>query len=122
MHFQHWLNKFRCAFYGLWIGAAGQTSFRVHGIMTIAVAVLATLLRCSLMQWCILLLCIASVVSAEYFNSSLERLASALCKEHNPDVGAALDIASAGVLIISLVAALIGCLIFVTQMCNLSFG
>jgi diacylglycerol kinase len=112
---QHLINKFRCAGRGLLLGVRGQSSFAVHFSITVAVLIFATLLRCELWQWCTLLLCIALVLGLEYVNSAIERLAKGLCATQNEDVGAALDIASAAVLVASIIAAVIGGLIFVTQ-------
>lgn len=116
---QHWMNKFRFAGRGLLEGVRGQTSFTVHFAVALVVIIAAMLLRCEMWQWCVLLLCIAQVLSLEYINSALERLAKGLCTTHNDDVGAALDIASAAVLVASLIAVVIGGLIFVSQFLQL---
>lgn len=112
---QHWMNKFRCAGRGLLLGARGQSSFVAHFAIAALVALVAALLRCELWQWCTLLLCIALVFGLEYINSAIERLAKGLCTVHNEHVGAALDIASAAVLIASIIAVVIGVLIFISQ-------
>ena len=112
---QHWINKFRCAGRGLIVGAHGQSSFAAHLVVIGLVLVLATLLQCSIVQWCILLLCIAVVLGLEYANSAFERLAKGLCTTHNEHVGAALDIAAAAVLVASLISVIIGLLIFISQ-------
>jgi undecaprenol kinase len=116
---QHWIDKFRCAGRGLVLGAHRQSSFAVHLLIAAAVLVAAAALRCELWQWCMLLMCIAWVLSLEYANSALERLAKGLCSTHNKDVGAALDIASAAVLIASMFAAVIGAAIFGVQIWRL---
>ncbi len=113
---QHWINKFRCAGRGLLLGTRGQSSFAVHFAIAAMVVLLAFLLRCELWQWCILLLCIALVLATEYVNSAIERFAKGLCTTHNEDVGAALDIASAAVLTASIIAVVIGGLIFLSQL------
>jgi diacylglycerol kinase len=112
---QHWINKFRCAGRGLLLGVHGQSSFIVHFVVAAAVIVAAIGLRCELWQWCVLLLCIGLVKGLEYVNSAIERIAKGLCTTHNEDVGAALDIASAAVLTVSIVSVLIGALIFISQ-------
>jgi diacylglycerol kinase len=119
---QHWINKFRCAGRGLLLGVRGQSSFAVHFAVAAAVIVAAILLRCELWQWCTLLLCIALVLGLEYINSAIERLAKGLCTSHNEEVGAALDIASAAVLVVSLVSVVIGALIFVIQFLRIWWG
>lgn len=116
---QHWITKFRCAGRGLMLGTQGQSSFAFHFAITAIVLFLAALLRCELWQWCVLLICIALVLGLEYANSAIERLAKGLCSTHNEDVGAALDIASAAVLVVSIIAVVIGGLIFCAQFMQL---
>ena len=90
----------------------GQNSFGVHLAMAAAVVVMAGILRASLVEWCLLILSIAAVLAAELFNSAIERLAREVDREHNPNVGAALDIASGAVLVAAIGAAAVGSLIF----------
>ncbi len=111
----NWGNKFRCAFRGLGFGIAGQSSFYVHIPVAIAVLVLAALLKCSSIQWCVLILCIALVWSLELMNSAVEFLARGLCDHQNPWVGKALDTAAAAVLVGSMGSAVIGVIVFATQ-------
>lgn len=108
---QHWIQKFRNAFRGIWLGSLGETSFLVHALAAILVACIAFLLRCDIWEWCVLLLCIAMVMSLELMNSSIEFLAKGLCREENESVGKSLDIASGAVLCASIFASLIGLLV-----------
>jgi diacylglycerol kinase len=103
-----WTKKFADAFRGVALGVRGQSSFYVHFFMAAAVTVVAALLHVTLIEWCVLVLCIALVMTAEMFNSALERMAKAIDREHNPELGAALDIASAAVLVASLGAVVVG--------------
>jgi diacylglycerol kinase len=114
-----WYEKFRDAFLGVRSGIRGQNSFRVHIFMAIAVIIAATVIRMNMWQWCLLLLCIAGVLTAEMFNSALEHFAKAVEKDHNPQIGEALDTASAAVLFASLGAALVGSIIFLDRLWEL---
>ena len=71
----HWSNKFLFAFRGVRAGTRGQSSFRVHFVLSALVFVAALWLQVSLVEWCVLLLCIGSVLTAELFNSALESCA-----------------------------------------------
>lgn len=113
---RHWISKFRNAFRGVRLAMAGQSSFYVHLPMAGLVIALGIYLECSHWQWCILALCIALVITLEIINSAIETLAHALCPDHHPAVGKALDMASAAVLIASLIASAIGLTIFSTQL------
>jgi len=110
-----WYQKFRDAFRGVRSGTRGQSSFQVHLIVAAAVIAAAAILRAELWQWCVLLLCIAGVLTAEMINSAFEHFAKVVDKEHNPELGEALDTASAAVLFASLGAAVIGAIIFASR-------
>ncbi len=106
-----WSRKFRCAFRGMKRGFRGESSFFVHWFMTAAVVTAAGALGADRTEWCILLLCVTLVLTAEMFNSAIERLARAVDEEFNLHLRDALDIAGGAVLTASLGAALIGMLV-----------
>jgi diacylglycerol kinase len=111
-----WSRKFRVAFRGVVLGVRGQTSYFVHLFIAAAVIVAAVTLKVSMIQWCVLLLCITGVLTAEMFNSAIEALARAITREHNPEVRDALDMASAAVLMAAIGSALIGAVVFVDRL------
>jgi len=111
-----WSQKFRDAVRGVAIGVAGQSSFRIHLLFAVLVTGAAIALRVSLLEWCLLLLCITAVLVAEMFNSALEWLAKAVSLEYDHQIGNALDIGSAGVLLAALGASVAGTLIFVYRL------
>jgi diacylglycerol kinase len=109
-----WAEKFRDAFRGVKEGVRGQSSFFVHFFVAALVIAAAAVLKVrDVAEWCLLLLCIAVVLTAEMFNSALESLARAITDETDPYVGRALNIGSAAVLIASIGAATVGTIIFV---------
>ena len=111
-----WAAKFRNAFRGVKEGVRGQSSFFVHLFIAAAVIAAAVVLDADLAEWCVLLLCIAIVLSAEMFNSALESLAKGITDQWNPHVGRALDMGSGAVLIASVGAATVGVIIFVNRL------
>jgi diacylglycerol kinase len=114
-----WYEKFRDALRGMRSGMRGQNSFQVHIVMAIAVIGAGAALHVALWQWCLLLLCIGGVLTAEMFNSALERMAKVIDRDHNPTLGEALDTASAAVLFASLGAAVVGAIIFFSRVVEL---
>ncbi|MGD0517802.1 MAG: diacylglycerol kinase [Thermoguttaceae bacterium] len=111
-----WARKFRDAFRGVRAGVRGQSSFFVHFFLTAAVIVAAVVLRVDLIEWCILLACVAMVLTAEMFNSALESMAKAITGESDPHLGNSLDIGSGAVLVASIGAAIVGSIIFVNRL------
>jgi diacylglycerol kinase len=111
-----WPQKFRDAFRGLWLAVRGERSFAVHLPMAAAVAVAAVVLRVSLVEACVLTLCVTIVLAAEIFNTALERLAREIDREHNAHLAAALDIGSGAVLATALGSAAVGSAVFVYRL------
>ena len=56
---RNWLKKFRDAFRGMGIGVRGQSSFVVHFVAMTLVILAGAVVRVSLIEWCVLTLCIA---------------------------------------------------------------
>jgi len=109
--FQHprgWIAKFALAFRGIVVGVRQQNSFLVDIPVAMTVVALAWFLGADRVEWCLLLLCIAMVISAELFNSAIEKLARAVTREENPHIRDALDIASGAVLVVAISAAAVG--------------
>src|SRR5258707_8035916 len=69
-----WRAKFLDAFRGLKLGIRGHSSFFVHFFFTALVVAAAIVLRCDVLEWCLLLGCIGMVLTAELFNSAVETL------------------------------------------------
>ncbi len=111
-----WAEKFRCAFRGVKFGVRGQRSFLAHSVFAVAVIACAAGFRVTLVEWCILLLCIAVVFLAEMFNSALEMLAKAISDKENACLGMALDIGSAAVLVAAVGAAIVGSIVFINRL------
>jgi len=111
-----WFGKFAAAVAGCKYGIRGQSSFFVHFFVAGLVIVAATVLQASFVEWCLLGLCIQTVLVAEMFNSALEWLARAITHQHDKQIGIALDVASGAVLIAALGAAILGGAIFVQRL------
>jgi diacylglycerol kinase len=111
-----WPDKFRTAWRGLWLAICKERSFAVHLPVTAAVIVAAAALRVSLVEGCILALCVALVLSAEAFNTAIEFLSREVTHENRAGIAAALDIASGAVLLAAMGAAGIGGVILVMRL------
>lgn len=112
---QSWRDKFRVALRGIKLGIRGQSSFFVHFFFTALVLAAAAVLQCELWQWCTLIGCIGMVLTAELFNSAIEVLFRGMDEDTRERSWQGLDIASGAVLLASLTAVVIGCIIFVER-------
>ena len=116
-----WADKFHVAFLGWVIAVRQQSSFRVHLVTSTGVIGLAIYLQVVPIEWCLLILCMTLVLAAETLNTSLEWLAASLDKPNHPQIGAALDLGAAAVLISAMGAAAVGAVVFIQRLVAL-FG
>jgi diacylglycerol kinase len=113
---RRWSTKFREAFHGIGLAFRYESSFRVHVLVAMAVVVLATVLKCDVLEWGLLVLCIGVVLGAEAFNASIETLFHALDDSTKARMTGCLDRAAGAVLLVCLSAAVVGIVIFVRRM------
>jgi len=110
------LQSFRFAINGLKVLWREQHNARVHLLATMIAVGLGIVLQISATQWALLFLLIAIVWVAEALNSAVEYLCDRVTTEQDPLIGKAKDVAAAGVLIASIVAAVGGCFLFLPQL------
>ena len=108
-----WLNSAGHAYRGIVLFIRTERNARIEIFIAILVIAFAIWLKVSFIELAIFLLCIGAVLTAEAFNSTVERMADFQSKEIHPDIRNIKDIAAGAVLIAAIVSAMIGLLIFV---------
>jgi diacylglycerol kinase len=114
-----WSQKFRDALRGLKFGIRGHSSFFVHFFVGALVILAAIVMECSLLQWCLLLLCVGVVLTTELVNSAIETLHRGLDEETRERTWKSLDIAAGAVLMASLTATIVGLVVFGERLLNM---
>ncbi|UQB00078.1 diacylglycerol kinase family protein [Pediococcus pentosaceus] len=99
--------------HGLWEVFNTERNFRYHLMIMVVIIIAGFIFALNLLEWIMVLGCIAAVLVAEILNSAIERLADlAADGKFHPLIKQAKDIAASGVLVTALFAAIIGLLIF----------
>jgi diacylglycerol kinase (ATP) len=106
------IASFRNAWNGILHGLKSEVHFRFHVIAAIIVIASARFFNITRIEWMIVLLCIAAVLSSELINTAVERICDRITKDRDPLIGNAKDLAAGSVLIISAAALIIGAIIF----------
>jgi diacylglycerol kinase len=103
-----WSAMFRDAIRGMKIAIRGEVNFFVHLFIAVLAGVGGGILQMSDTRWCLYILCVAVVLTAEMFNTAIEHLARAVTREEHPEIRDALDIASGAVLTAAIGASCVG--------------
>ena len=101
--------SFRYAIEGIISAIRSEAHMRFHIMIANLICVFAKCYGISKIEWAILLLCIFAVISAELFNTALERAVDIATKEQNP---LAKDAAAGAVLCLCIGSLLVGVCLF----------
>ncbi len=113
-----WQQRFRDAFAGLSLAIRTQESLWVHLAIAGLVIVIALALQLEPWRWCILLLCIGHVITAEIMNSAIETLIRSCYPQRSEGLANTLHQAAAAVLVSAMVSVIVGLIVFIPPLIN----
>jgi len=103
---------------GILLGCS-QRNFIVQLVISGLVAVAGFLFQLTTVEWCIVLLCIAGVLSLELLNSAIEQIVDLISPDYSLFAKQVKDMAAGAVLIGAVVSAIIGLIIFIPKFIDL---
>lgn len=109
--FKSRLVSFSHAFHGWWYVIGTQKNAWIHAAITTLVFLLGFWLQIPARDWAVLILIIALVWSAEFFNTAIEAVVDLASPVHHPLAKVGKDVGAAAVLIAAGAAVLIGLLL-----------
>ena len=109
------VRSFGYAFKGIWTLFRFTPNALIHLLAVVVVVTGGFLFRVSAMEWCILILCMGSVIAAEAVNSAIESIADKVSPEKNHLIGRAKDLGAGAVLILAVMSVVIACIIFIPK-------
>lgn len=114
MHYDFFkqIRSFKYAWKGWRTCLGHEQNLSFHLIATAVVVAAGCWFQISSKEWIAVVICIGMVISAELFNSAIERLVDLVSPTFNPIAGQVKDIAAGAVLVLALAAAIVGCIIF----------
>jgi diacylglycerol kinase len=113
------LQSFRHAFAGIRNLLIYEHNFRIHLVAAVLAVVLGFLLHLSLWKWAVLSIVICLVMITEAFNSAMEKLADVVSPQYNEKIKHTKDYCAAAVLLASIVAIVVGLIIFLPEIFEL---
>lgn len=92
-----------------------EPNFRIHILCTVLVIIAGYYFNISPVEWMLVLLCTALVLSMEMLNTAVEKLCDVVHKEIHPGIKLTKDIAAGAVLVSAVIAAICGSIIFIPK-------
>lgn len=112
-------NTFVCALKGIFNTIKEERNIKVHLVATALVIIAGILLKISITEWIICIILFGLVISAEIVNTAIEATVDLVTRERHPLAGKAKDAAAGAVLVLAIVSAIIGGIIFIPKIVNL---
>ena len=109
------IDSFRYAFYGISEAYKGEQNLKIHTVFAVLVVFVGFILKISYVEWLICLVLIGLVLMAEFFNTAIEYVVDLASPDIHPLAKLAKDTASAGVLMMAIISAVIGLIIFIPK-------
>lgn len=113
------IDSFRYAFTGIITALKDERNMKIHFAAATLVVLLGFLFHISELEWIVCVVWIALVIGAEMFNTAIENVVDLITKEYSPLAKKAKDISAGAVLVIALLAAVSGCIIFIPKLLGL---
>lgn len=115
-------DSFKYASSGIVQAYIGEQNLKIHTIIALIVVLAGFVLKISYIEWLICLVLIGLVLMAEFFNTAIEYVVDLISPEIHPLAKAAKDTASAGVLMMAIISAIVGIIIFLPKITNIIGG
>jgi diacylglycerol kinase len=109
------INSFRFALRGIYLFFKNEIHAKIHLLAVILVTFISIIFKISALEWCLVLLCFALVLTAEIINSAIENAVDLASPELHPLAEKAKDLAAGAVLIASICSVIIAILIFIPK-------
>jgi diacylglycerol kinase len=107
------IKSFAHALHGLQHALLHEQNFRIELFCAFVTIGCAFIFNISKIEWFVIIINIAAVLSAELFNTAIENLCNMIHKTTHPIIKIAKDVSAAAVVITALCALACGCIIFV---------
>lgn len=112
-------NSFKYAIEGIESAFKTEQNLKIHFIVMAIVIVLGILLKINYIEWAICFLLFGFVITAELLNTAIEVTVDLAMPQKNDKAKLAKDIAAGAVLVSSIIAILVGIVIFLPKIINL---
>ena len=113
------VKSFGFAFNGIFILIKNEHNFWIHLMAIVVTTIAGFFFNLAAWEWIAIVLCFGIVLMAEGFNSSIETLANKVTTEKHSLIKQTKDIAAGAVLIASIMALIIACIIFIPKITEL---
>ena len=110
------LYSFKYAFIGIYTSLKSERNMFIHFSIMVLVIICGIIFKISFAEWITCIILFGLVISAELINTSIETTIDLCMPDIHPKAKLAKDTAAGAVLVLALVSAIIGLMIFIPKL------
>lgn len=115
------INSFKYAIEGFISSFKTERNMKFHIFIMVLVILAGIILKITKAEWIVCIFCIAMVISAELFNTSIETVVDLVMPYKNEKAKIAKDVAAAAVLVLAIASVIIGLMIFMPKIIKIFY-
>jgi len=115
------ITSFKYAYQGIKTAFFEEPNLKVHILLASLALVMGVLFGISKMEWLAVFLTIGVVVSVELTNTAIEEVVNSFTDQVHPAAKKAKDVAAGAVLVVSVLAVIIGSIVFLPYLFGLLY-
>ena len=119
MEKQSQAKSFAVAFAGIGRAFASELHMKIHLVFAIAALAACWILQVEMWGWCVVVICIGMVISAEVLNTALEALCDRVTTERDDQIKIAKDAAAGAVLVLAITSVVAGLIVYIPAILKL---
>lgn len=120
---QKFTNTFKNARKGMWLTIKSERNIKIHFFSGLLALLAGFYFHFSPIKFCIIVIVVSSVISAEMLNSAIEFTLDAVYRnKYSRLVGMAKDIAAGAVMLVTISALIVGAILYLPPVIKLLFG
>ena len=116
---KYFLKSFGCAIHGIRLALKSERNLSRQIVVGVLAIIFAFLLKFNGVEFCIVVMCIAGVLSAELFNSAIEYTVDSVFKNNFTKLGGMAKDIAAGVCLTSITAGIVGAILYLPKILSL---
>ena len=110
---RNFFASFQYAYAGMRYAFQHERNFRIELFCALFTCILGFIFHITGIEWCIVLMNIGAVLSAELLNTAIEKICNEISREICPGIKVVKDVCAAAVLIFAIISVVCGLIIFV---------
>ena len=120
--FRRFLKSFEYSFCGLYYAIRNEQSVLIMNICLLLTVIAGFVLKITINEWIFVIFSIGLVLGSELLNTAIEATVDLVTPQFHPLAKIAKDTASASAFVFSIMAFIIGCLVFIPNLIELIGG